>query len=94
MREVFYFIKTVKKRNGALAKTCIDKRFDTINEYEKFVAFVSKDTGSVLPVLHPGNICSLKESIKKMYLLYRKTARYDILQALCKLKIIGNSQPV
>jgi len=45
MREVFYFIKTVKKRDGALAKTCIDKLFDTINEYEKYVAFVSKDTG-------------------------------------------------
>jgi len=34
MREVFYFIKTVKKWNGALAKTCIDKLFYTIIEYE------------------------------------------------------------
>jgi len=49
---------------------------------------VIKDTGSVLPVLHPGNNYSIKESIKKMFVIYRKTARYDIFEAHCKLKII------
>ena len=51
----------------------------------------------------PGQFClfytraisnQLKKALKKIYLLYRKTARYDILEARCKIKIFGNSQPV